>query len=112
MLDKPNVRIYIRLNKIKHAPDAGKSGGLIRQRNRDERAGKTKILIPPHQCRLRGIGGNMEKKLINGRVEAICTHYGCGCVMERTIVRNDSDTNDLAVYTCPVCGWVEEENWE
>jgi len=47
------------LNKIKHAPDAGKSGGLIRQRNRDERAGKTKILIPPRQCEKRGNGGVM-----------------------------------------------------
>jgi len=44
MLDKPNARIYIRLNKIKQAPDAGKSGGLIRQRNRNDSAGKLKTL--------------------------------------------------------------------
>ena len=44
MLDKPNDRIYIRLNKIKHAPDAGKSGERNRPHNRSEKTGKIKIL--------------------------------------------------------------------
>jgi len=43
------------LNKIKQAPDAGKSGGLIRQRNRNERAGKTKILKPPRHSESAGL---------------------------------------------------------
>jgi Rieske Fe-S protein len=54
----------------------------------------------------------MKKELKEGKVAAICTHYGCGGEMKGVVIRNDSDTNDLMRWTCPVCGWEEEECWD
>ncbi len=54
----------------------------------------------------------MRKELRHEAVVVICTHYGCGAEMTRELARNDSDTNTLARYICPVCGQVEEEIWD